>query len=412
MLIIAAAGALLAACAAYGAEIHPAELPGAIQQKAQELQEIQKKIQETQKSLVETQTKSASLKNELSTIQSNIKQLDLGIRSNTVQIDKLSLEIQSLQQDIAAAEEKRAVKEKGIAELLGRVQMLDAEDPLITFVRHATLAEAIDEAARLDELNADLAKTARELKELNDARAEKIALRQGKKKTIEQEHKTLKARKTIVEEKKKEQQELLTETKNQEKNYQKIVASLAERQAAIAEEIEALEAELRKRIDPNSLPTIRRGVLAMPVAGGTVDRLSQEYGATSFAIRGGYKGRWHNGIDFAGPAGTPILAADAGVVLATGNQDLYCRRGAYGKYAVIKHNNNLTTLYAHLSGIAVQPGATVGRGEVIGYMGNTGYSTGTHLHFTVYDSATFAMRGSRTCGPMPSGGDLDPRNYL
>ena len=110
--------------------------------------------------------------------------------------------------------------------------------------------------------------------------------------------------------------------------------------------------------------------------------------------------------------GAEILAAEDGVVVNMGNQDNYCYRGAYGKFIVVKHNNGLTTLYAHLSGQAVKVGEEVKRGQLIGYMGRTGLATGPHLHFVVYASATYSVKQSNFCGPMPIGGDMDPDKYL
>jgi murein DD-endopeptidase MepM/ murein hydrolase activator NlpD len=79
---------------------------------------------------------------------------------------------------------------------------------------------------------------------------------------------------------------------------------------------------------------------------------------------------------------------------------------------VINHTNNLTTLYGHFSRLLVQKGDTVTRGQIIGYSGETGFATGPHLHFTVYAQSTFYMGQSKTCGPMPYGGDLNPTGYL
>ena len=88
--------------------------------------------------------------------------------------------------------------------------------------------------------------------------------------------------------------------------------------------------------------------------------------------------RWgtlHRGIDIARPTNYNILAADNGVVVATGLS------GSYGNRIVINHNNGYTTLYAHLSSINVDVGQVVEKGSEIGIMGSTGNSTGTHLHF-------------------------------
>ncbi|QFI14397.1 peptidoglycan DD-metalloendopeptidase family protein [Borrelia sp. CA_690] len=88
---------------------------------------------------------------------------------------------------------------------------------------------------------------------------------------------------------------------------------------------------------------------------------------------------FHNGIDIANLANTPIKASREGIVVTVG-----FNAGGYGKYIVISHSNGFQTLYAHLNSFAVKVGKKVSRGAVIGYMGSTGYSTGNHLHFTIF----------------------------
>ncbi|GMU74059.1 MAG: hypothetical protein AMXMBFR44_2580 [Candidatus Campbellbacteria bacterium] len=92
----------------------------------------------------------------------------------------------------------------------------------------------------------------------------------------------------------------------------------------------------------------------------------------------------HNGIDIAARAGTPIYAAAAGevIIASTGGWS-----GGYGNYVVIKHGNGTQTLYAHNSSNAVTVGQTVAQGDVIGYVGSTGRSTGSHVHFEVRGAA-------------------------
>lgn len=90
--------------------------------------------------------------------------------------------------------------------------------------------------------------------------------------------------------------------------------------------------------------------------------------------------KFHSGTDFGARSGSPIRAADGGTVIYAG------WRGGYGKVVIINHGNNITTLYAHMSGIAVGSGASVAQGQVIGYVGTTGLSTGPHLHFEVRDN--------------------------
>jgi len=88
----------------------------------------------------------------------------------------------------------------------------------------------------------------------------------------------------------------------------------------------------------------------------------------------------HNGVDLGAPNGTAIRAAAAGEVIVSKSSGW---NGGYGNYVVIKHGNGTQTLYAHNSSNAVGVGAYVAQGEVIGYVGSTGKSTGSHLHFEV-----------------------------
>ena len=116
----------------------------------------------------------------------------------------------------------------------------------------------------------------------------------------------------------------------------------------------------------------RRGVMQLPVLG----RLASSYGLRRHPILG-YM-RMHKGQDIAAPYGTPIRAAIDGVVAFAG------RSGGYGNFVKLSHAGGLATGYGHMSRIAVRPGTRVARGQVIGFVGSTGMSTGPHLHWEVW----------------------------
>ena len=100
-------------------------------------------------------------------------------------------------------------------------------------------------------------------------------------------------------------------------------------------------------------------------------------------------------------------------MIATGNQDDYCRGRGFGRYvAVADGANHLVLWYAHLGKIYVEAGDTVKKGMEIGTVGNTGFETGTHLHFSVFDLNGFSMKNKNGCGPDPDGKDLNPLSYL
>ena len=120
--------------------------------------------------------------------------------------------------------------------------------------------------------------------------------------------------------------------------------------------------------------SIEKALMKTPINGA---RLSSTYGMRKHPILGYNK--MHRGTDFAAPKGTPIMASGSGVI------EMSKWNGAYGKYIRIRHNSKYKTAYAHLSGYArgIKKGAKVRQGQIIGYVGSTGRSTGPHLHYEV-----------------------------
>ena len=173
------------------------------------------------------------------------------------------------------------------------------------------------------------------------------------------------------------QKALLAEVKEQVKQFEAEIASLKKESDAIAALLRARQRA--QRVTPSG-----KGVLAVPVPGAITSTFGSRVHPIFETVR------MHNGIDFSAPTGTPVKAADAGTVAVAGT------RGGYGTTLILDHNNGLATLYGHLSRLAVGEGAKVARGQVIGYAGSTGYSTGPHLHFEV----------------RVSGNPVDPLRYL
>ncbi len=116
----------------------------------------------------------------------------------------------------------------------------------------------------------------------------------------------------------------------------------------------------------------RRGSMQRPVAG----RQTSSFGMRRHPLLG--YSRFHKGIDYGAPTGTPIVAAIDGVVTYAG------WHGGHGNYVKINHAGGLATGYAHMSRFAVRNGARVRQGQLIGYVGSTGLSTGPHLHYEIY----------------------------
>ena len=124
--------------------------------------------------------------------------------------------------------------------------------------------------------------------------------------------------------------------------------------------------------------SIRKALMKTPINGA---RLSSPFGNRKHPILGFTK--HHNGTDFAAPTGTPIMASGNGTVIKAG----WCGNG--GNCVRIRHNSSYTTGYGHMSKIATRTGRRVRQGQIIGYVGNTGMSTGPHLHYTVSHNGKF-----------------------
>lgn len=142
------------------------------------------------------------------------------------------------------------------------------------------------------------------------------------------------------------------------------------------------EIALYRFVDQKGIPgyyqtngkSIEKALMKTPINGA---RLSSTYGMRKHPILGYNK--MHRGTDFAAPKGTPIMASGSGVI------EMAKWNGAYGKYIRIRHNSKYKTAYAHLNGYArgIKRGAKVRQGQIIGYVGSTGRSTGPHLHYEV-----------------------------
>jgi murein DD-endopeptidase MepM/ murein hydrolase activator NlpD len=177
--------------------------------------------------------------------------------------------------------------------------------------------------------------------------------------------------------------------------YQRLLAKQeAERQARLEAERKRQEelkrlAEERRRKEALRQAQLRQAQLRQAQAQKPqVRRVSYQEGGmrwplsgfritTYFGGRGAFQ-RYHTGIDLAAPHGTPIVAAKSGQVQVAGWSSF-----GYGFHVVLDHGGGVETLYAHMSRIAVRAGEWVEAGEVIGYVGSTGWSTGPHLHFEV-----------------------------
>ncbi len=356
------------------------ELQNKINNSQTEIQKIEAEIRKYEAELREISKKRKTLSNALREIEISRKKILNEIYLTEKQIEKLQKQIEDLNNDLNNKEEKIEQNKKLLAKLL-RIMHVNEEKTFAEILLSNNFTELLRELENIKKLqelikenNAQLEKEKRNLEDLQNEL-------NRKKKELENKKAELSSKKKSLDIARAAQAKLVAQTKNKESNYQKLLAKKRKAKEEFEKQLMEYESRLKYILNPNSIPKAGSKVFIWPL-----DKvwITQYFGNTKFAQSGAYNGKGHNGIDLGTPIGTPVKAALSGVVVETGNTDKYPGCYSYGKWVLIKHGNGLATLYAHLSDIVVKDGQQVKTGQVIAYSGNTGYSTGPHLHFTVY----------------------------
>jgi murein DD-endopeptidase MepM/ murein hydrolase activator NlpD len=277
----------------------------------------------------------------------------------------------------------------------------------------------MDSLFKLGTVQADVVSRVSDLKKTKtDLEQNKLATEKDKADLIAL-NAELNNQRALVQSTQADKNQLLSETKQSESEYKQMVLDRQAEKDALEQEILQYEAQMKVNIDISSLPKTGIGVLSWPL---DQIKITQYFGWTDYATANPqvYKGTGHNGIDLRASIGTPVKAAMDGVVSGIGNTDLFRGCYSFGKWVMVKHANGLSTLYAHLSLPLVSLGQALTTGELLGYSGNTGFTTGPHLHFGVYATAGLEMKpmtNSRNCNgaliPVASfNAYLNPLSYL
>jgi murein DD-endopeptidase MepM/ murein hydrolase activator NlpD len=400
------------------------ELRANIDSLSAKINALDKEIAEFNKKINTTQGEAKTLRSALASLELRRGALAKEIDRTRLQISQTEASIVTTQEKIGATESKLAENRNALAETLRSLVYQDQTVPPVirTLATGAKFSDMLDELKRGTEMSSAIKGKVDTLTTIKQDLSHEKAVYLSSKQKLESLNVALTDQKSLVEQTSKEKNTLLAETKNKETEYQKLLADRKKKRGELEAEMLDVESRLKVIVDVSKLPKYGKGVLQYPLANVNV---TQYFGNTPFASKNPqvYNGSGHNGVDFSAKVGTPILSAAAGTVLGTGDTDRACSGVSYGKWVLVKHSNGLTTLYAHLSVIQVSAGQSVASGEKVGLSGNTGYSTGPHLHFTVYASDSVHISGpteyqSKVCGtylimPLaPRAGYLNPLSYL
>lgn len=383
-----------------------------IDSKKNEKNEISNKIDEAKSDLKEVQTEKSETVKQIEAISSQIDTYENQIEEMDAKISDLNNKISESEKKINEKQESYDKNQKLLEERL--VTTYEAGDT--SYLDVLLSSENLTDLISNYYLVSELATYDAELLEKIQNEKEEIQKTKESLEVNKQEVTTTKASKqkvsTQLQQSKKEKSETVAKLSESEKEIQEKIDALNADNARINNELKVAEAkyqaqleELKKQQESNtgkpsngtsgsssggSYNAGGSGYLQRPVKSGTITT-TMYYSS----------GRYHGALDYGVPSGTTVYAAADGVVYMTGYA-----AGSYGNYVVIQHTNGLRTWYAHGNGIFyVSAGQTVSKGQPIMQSGNSGNSSGPHLHFEVRVSP-YSWNSS--------GNDSrrDPRNYM
>lgn len=371
--------------------------------KEAKIKELQEKAAAYKKTIDEKKGEANTYVNQILVLNNQIGKLNAEIEMTQERIEETDLTIEKLTLEINTKEAEIETLKKRIGTILKLVGEYDRIDLSEILLRGNNFSEIFNVAQSVITLQDEIKNQLGDLRTLKEKLNGEKEEYNAKKQELEGLESDLSYKKVITDGERKKKKNLLNITKGEEKKFQKLLSDTETKQREIQKEIIQIESKLSYLIDQSKIPSAKKGLLAWPCEG----IISQGYGSTSKTGFVNPVYDFHNGIDIAASIGTAIKAPLGGKVVASGTNGNY----AYGNWLAIDHQNGLITLYAHLSAKKVKVDEEIKKGQIIGYMGSTGFSTGSHLHFTVYAANTFETQ-EKWFGLLPVGGSLNPMNYL
>ena len=405
---------LAAACLLLSVSVYPATAATSMSSLQNKLDKLSQSIVQHKKELSNAKKKEQAAKALESELKEKVTVVQSQISVLKGQIAEVQNSIGLKEQEIAAKEQQITEKEAEIADQWGDFKQHMAAMQELRDGGSVAMLSAVNDLYELltfNEVMQDISIKDTEI--MNNMKSAKQELEDDKA-ALEEQKAGLEAEKAELQSQKSEldSQNAQMKGKQSELNNSISAAKLSAAEAQAAQQkaqaaiesdelnYEAVKKEIQKLIAAASAskPQLSFTGFACPLK--SYSRISSEYGWRKNPVSGVNK--LHAGTDFAAAGGTPIYAAASGYVQVAG-----WSTGGYGNYVIIYHGkmsdgNTYTTLYAHMRSVATSAGKYVKQGELIGYVGTTGNSTGNHLHLEVWKGGSKANAvNPRSCIPIP-----------
>ncbi|NQV89769.1 MAG: peptidoglycan DD-metalloendopeptidase family protein [Parcubacteria group bacterium] len=340
--------------------------------KRNSIDQLNRQIDVYETKIEEKQNEAASLLGEVELLENRIAKTELDIEAAEASIDLTNAEIAIVANEIHDQEEVLNRDREMIAEVLREVQVLGDGFGLQILFGTESFSQLFDELERLENVSTDLKGAADHARDARIKLEAKHASSQAKKEQLLAHEDSLVERMTLLDEEQGAKEALVSQTRNSEAEFRLLLNEVNQEQTFINQQISALQAEIEGRLNQSD-EVGDSSILSWPI-NPTVRGISATFHDPTYPFRHLFE---HSGLDLPAPTGTPVSSVAPGYVAWT-------RKGRlYGNYIMVIHTNGVATLYAHLSSINVSPDQFVARGQQIGAVGSTGFSTGPHLHFEV-----------------------------
>lgn len=372
------------------------ELAAKIDIQNSEIEKLEAEIASYQLELQKTSKNAQTLKNSIAELDLGRKKLLAEIKVTESKIKTAELSISQLTLAIGDKTKVIDYNKVAIANSIVRINELEIQPLVWSLLTNENMADLWREIDTLKEVQADIQEHTKEVQTVKLDLEDTRSVEEKAKDRLLILKAELRDQEKILNQNISDKNYLLAETKNQESNYQKILADKLALKTAFESELQNYESQLQYILDPNSIPKAGSAPLAWPL-----DHvfITQMFGKTADSGRL-YASGSHSGVDFGTSTGTPIYAMADGTLVAQGDTDTACPGASFGKWVLIKYDDGLASTYGHLSLInKVKSGSKVKEGQIVAYSGNTGHSTGPHLHVSLYpaDAVEVSPKESLAC---------------
>jgi murein DD-endopeptidase MepM/ murein hydrolase activator NlpD len=359
------------------------ELNRQISERKKKIEELENTINKYKKSIEEKRLESVSLKNQLSILDNRLAQIETDIELTKEKISEASLEINALELSI---KDKEAVIEKQkliISKIVRNIHAEDQKDYIEVLLTSENFAEFYDQVKYLESVYTDLGRSVKKLRFAKEELSNKKIQVESRKQVYENLKIDLDNKKYDLNSQANVKQNLLANSQSSELRYKTLVDNLRAQYQAIEGEVRSYEIQVRKKLEELERFAdlgVESGKFFWPVISKYVTSYFHD---PEYPYRHVFE---HSGIDIRAAQGTPIKAANSGYVARAKR----CSVSTCYSYVLLIHSGNLSTVYGHMSSIAVNEDQFVAKGDILGYSGGTPgtvgagpFVTGPHLHFEV-----------------------------